>query len=341
MQRQSSYLVSLFIFTTLIMVTTGFQLITLDVPKTHETLTFQKTVNFSGYSKQKVDLGFFPAWSSFTVSFESNVEVGVKIGASSSNSYPTTMSSPVYVHTVSYVNIADKSVSIFVNHQSSQNNIGSTNSPVVILDITISKASNYSTNEFIMAFIAFLSLLFIRRRNMNKWFDEEAKQLSSVEQLDAKRTYRMNNTWCDTCGRNFYGISDKIFSTKNCTFTCNLISLKRLLISTSVAFLVISWFSHSMYLLTILIFGITLYTLESDTNSYRYTMYPKRKQLLEEGSKEKIKVVNAIPTKYIPELDQEFLVCCYQSARLDELYCECGRIVPNELRQYLNLENLT
>jgi hypothetical protein len=36
-------------------------------------------------------------------------------------------------------------------------------------------------------------------------------------------------------------------------------------------------------------------------------------------------------TMYIPELDQKFRPCCYQSARLSDKYCPCGRAVDPEL----------
>ena len=330
------------------MVTTGFHLITLDIPTTHETYSFQKTIQLTTLNyqpaKQKMDLGYFPAWSSFKVSFESNVRIGLKIGATNTNIYPTTTNSALANHTIKYTSFADKHISIYVVFEPFQSNSGvqsSAHTVLVVLNITISKSINNPTNTIFIALLTFLSLLFIRRRNMNNWLDDEAKHIPSIQQLDAKRTYRMKNTWCDNCGRNYYGLSDSRMSTRNCTFTCNLISLKPLIIGFTVFILIVSWFRHWMLIPGTIFFMIAIYTIESDTHIYRYKMYPKRKKQLEEETKERVKVINAIPTKYIEGLDEEFLVCCYQTARLGELYCECGRIVPSELRQFLDLENLT
>jgi hypothetical protein len=39
---------------------------------------------------------------------------------------------------------------------------------------------------------------------------------------------------------------------------------------------------------------------------------------------------------FVEELDREFKLCCYQSARLGDTYCLCGRAVDKELIDLLN-----
>lgn len=39
---------------------------------------------------------------------------------------------------------------------------------------------------------------------------------------------------------------------------------------------------------------------------------------------------------FVEELDQQFKLCCYQSARLGDTYCLCGRAVDQELIDLLN-----
>jgi hypothetical protein len=40
-----------------------------------------------------------------------------------------------------------------------------------------------------------------------------------------------------------------------------------------------------------------------------------------------------VQMKYIPELGREIRMCCYQTARLNEAYCWCGRAIDEDVRQ--------
>jgi hypothetical protein len=40
----------------------------------------------------------------------------------------------------------------------------------------------------------------------------------------------------------------------------------------------------------------------------------------------------SVPMRFIYELDREVRTCCYQTARLKENYCWCGRALPNDLK---------
>jgi hypothetical protein len=40
---------------------------------------------------------------------------------------------------------------------------------------------------------------------------------------------------------------------------------------------------------------------------------------------------------YVEELDRSFKACCYQSARLGDSYCPCGKAVDQELIEYLKI----
>lgn len=58
-------------------------------------------------------------------------------------------------------------------------------------------------------------------------------------------------------------------------------------------------------------------------------------QLINKTSKNYISTskVEEGPVQYIPALQRRERICCYQSARLNDKYCYCGRVVPEELQQ--------
>lgn len=71
---------------------------------------------------------------------------------------------------------------------------------------------------------------------------------------------------------------------------------------------------------------ITLQNLNSDNNVYQDIVDNEKMETTEEST----------PLKYLPELNIEVRSCCYQTARLNEIYCWCGRSIPSDLQGLFN-----
>lgn len=97
----------------------------------------------------------------------------------------------------------------------------------------------------------------------------------------------------------------------------------------------------ALKLLGLVFFGIGLFYLTKARNSLRYygeksADRAKRAHLLEEED-DPLRTMEFIE---IPELGETYNVCCYQTARLGDQYCACGRAVDQKLIDFMDVSEL-
>lgn len=56
-------------------------------------------------------------------------------------------------------------------------------------------------------------------------------------------------------------------------------------------------------------------------------------ELVIKPSNPEVIVKHEIPMHFVKELGQMVRICCYQSARVQESYCLCGKVVPSDLHR--------
>ncbi|MHA2168571.1 MAG: hypothetical protein ACXAB7_01535 [Candidatus Kariarchaeaceae archaeon] len=117
-----------------------------------------------------------------------------------------------------------------------------------------------------------------------------------------------------------------------CSKECNAKSKARGKVFTGISIIIIGFFLLLLSIpglfisgIGIIIAGGILIYIGIQDSLFKITMWDEGSIVEEIQSTKENELTDSV---YIEELQKEITICCYQTARLGERYCKCGRTVP-------------
>ena len=342
-----------FLFFILFILSFGLKWFSFDIPYEFKSTTITKSVTLSSIfggqaAEQELKLGQFNSWTSFQIQYTSSGgEVGINIGRSSTVKN-NDISTWTQQGSLKYRIYASKEVSLFLIYSpraTYPSQLGDPAKTTITMDININQPKILPTNFIFISMIPIIGYLGIARGSRESWVDSGKYQLDRYKRIDARRVYKNNTNLCDLCGKDrievIVGANSNL---RYCSKTCDYIDHKEISILIYYIMIFLSIFAPILILIDILGLIFIVYIIESDSDELRFKNYEKSKEHEKEMNenlfarpnqkliKEKI---DHEPMKFVEELSESFPVCCYQTARLGEVFCECGRTIPQNLIDFL------